>query len=209
MARCPEWSRDGPATRGTPFRRAVAEVCRHVEASSGTLFLNHTTIPEWHQRIFRDFVPLPCYAGNYRQVHALMVCLNIPVYVAGVPGSPAPVVLQHMRSLIDEFRGTMLEIESTWGTLTEVERAERIAATLALLIGRFIQIHPFVNGNGRASRILWFWGLRRFGYPPQFCIANHPDHPPYNELMAQSMRGDFDELGLYILRWLGTKPPRR
>ncbi|MDA1050309.1 MAG: FAD-dependent oxidoreductase [Planctomycetota bacterium] len=69
-----------------------------------------------------------------------------------------------------------------------------------------IQIHPFLNGNGRASRILWAWGLVRFGVPIQGRIHLRPD-PPYNDVMREAMRGNYGPLALQILQHLSVHSP--
>lgn len=53
----------------------------------------------------------------------------------------------------------MVEYENEWKALHPVIRA-------TLLHGEFVKIHPFIDGNGRTSRLLLNFELMKNGYPP-------------------------------------------
>ena len=157
--------------------------------------------------MFAEQVPLDYYAGNYRQVDADRPCLNTDVQVAGIPGVPAARVLFEVERLFAELRRHLTRFELSWATLSPRERRTRLAIILGALIGRFIQVHPFVNGNGRISRLVWAWGLIRFNVPPQVRIRKHPEDPEYDHVMASAMTGDFAPLALYILEHMVVATP--
>jgi hypothetical protein len=125
------------------------------------------------------------------------------------PGSHSKRVIGDMDILLSQVRQNLTQLEILWETLTPPQRAFRVAYTLSQLVGRFIKIHPFRNGNGRTSRLIWGWGMRRFGLPFQVRIAMRPENPRYSEVMAASMRGDFDELAVVMLEHISRFPPNQ
>src|SRR5208283_1002833 len=72
-------------------------------------------------------------------------------------------------------------------------------AGIAFVVGNFIQIHPFLNGNGRVSRLLASFLLLRFGMPPMQEYPRPPDDA-YESVNAAAMVGDFGPLIEYILK---------
>ena len=83
-------------------------------------------------------------AGNYRR---------IPVRIAG-----SSVVLPNPRKvpdLMDEFHGWLARKSSLHPVLFASEAHYRL-----------VTIHPFVDGNGRAARLLMNLMLLKYGYPP-------------------------------------------
>jgi hypothetical protein len=160
-----------------------------------------------HLRIFRRFVPLHYYAGNYRADDALQPCLRTQVHVGRVFGAPFQNVEREMSVLIQRLSVTLVETELGWSQLNSRERTLRVANLIATFVGAFIRIHTFVNGNGRISRLLWAWGLLRFGSPHQCRIHPRPDQP-YAAIMGESMRGNDGPLALLILQHLAMHAPR-
>ena len=66
---------------------------------------------------------------------------------------PAPRKLEDkMKELIKSYKGD-------WIKLHPVERS-------ALLHIEFVKIHPFIDGNGRTSRLLQNFELMKYGFPP-------------------------------------------
>jgi hypothetical protein len=65
-----------------------------------------------------------------------------------------------------------------------------------------------MNGNGRVSRLVWAWGVFRYGLPVQCRISPRPGHP-YGHLMSEAMRGRFGPLALHILSAIGNQPLSR
>lgn len=80
---------------------------------------------------------------------------------------------------------------------------------LAAIHGRFEQVHPFIDGNGRAGRLLLNLVLVRLGYPPVIVMkrerlaylaalqkADQGDLGPLAELLARAM---YDNLNRFIV----------
>ncbi len=116
--------------------------------------LESSDIEDWHRTIFSSIVPLDYYAGNFRQRHNEMVCLGIDVHVGGIPAISFHRVLAAMATLNDQLRKSLAQTELRWEVLTPEQRAHHVAGIAAVLIGTFIRVHPFRNGNGRLSRLI-------------------------------------------------------
>ncbi len=59
----------------------------------------------------------------------------------------------------DLMQKLIAEYQSEWEGFHPVVRA-------TLLHGEFVKIHPFIDGNGRTSRLLLNFELMKYGYPP-------------------------------------------
>ncbi len=152
MMKCPEWSEDISADRREEFRIYATMVYRRIDESARRRIITSEDPRTWHGEMFRTFVPLAYYAGNYRQHDVSLPCLKQDVIVGQNPGMPFRLVVHEIRSLFEQFGIALRKMEVLWPTLSLPERAKRLAILLANLIGRFIKIHPFLNGNGRVSR---------------------------------------------------------
>lgn len=205
---CPNWAEDIPPDRLWEFAVALFAVLGEVTAMSRTGLPSLGALEFWHRILFERFVPVDYYAGNVRQDDANRLCLGINVEVDSIQGADFREVIARLHRLTDSLRESISESELNWGFHPNNERAKRVALILAVTVGEFIRIHPFLNGNGRVSRLIWRRGLQRFGVPAQVRIAPRPD-PPYSALMKASMRGDDGQLALEILRHLASHPPQQ
>jgi len=70
--------------------------------------------------------------------------------------------------------------------------------TLARLHARFEQIHPFLDGNGRAGRLALNLLLVRLGYPP--AIVYKRERAQYLKALRRADQGDFGSLGELLAR---------
>jgi fido (protein-threonine AMPylation protein) len=76
--------------------------------------------------------------------------------------------------------------------------AEALPEALAALHARFEQIHPFLDGNGRAGRLLLNLLLVRLGYPP--AIIYKKDRERYLAALRRADSGDPAPLGEFLAR---------
>ncbi len=194
---CPAWvDRISPAQEQR-FLLQLQRVHDLVQAAATEVLIADSLLL-WHAVLFSEFVPLPYYAGNFRQADSSRVCLCMPVHVDGVGGSDPHIVPSEIARLFAELRTNIDRLESRWPHALPAERAGLLSKTMAWFVGSFIRIHPFLNGNGRTSRLLWRWGLLRYGAQPQVCSHPRPD-PPYATVMKQAMNGDDMPLRKFIL----------
>lgn len=73
-----------------------------------------------------------------------------------------------------------------------------IAEALAARHAAFERIHPFIDGNGRAGRLLMNLLLVRLGYPPAIILKRRRDR--YLDALNRADRGDPGPLGEIIAR---------
>lgn len=76
--------------------------------------------------------------------------------------------------------------------------APHLPAELAWLHARFEQVHPFLDGNGRAGRLLLNLLLLRLGYPP--AIIRKGDRARYLAALRRADDGDCGLLGEFLAR---------
>ena len=206
LTTCPPWIADVPSELADAFIKALTSVYQAALANVHKALPDETEIKHWHGQLFKDVVPIDYYAGNFRCDDPQdRPCLGTDVCVDGVRGVSFSVVPLSMRRLLGELEKTFKTLELTWGAMPPRDRALRVVATIAFGVGELIRIHPFVNGNGRVSRILWAAFLHRFGAPPQARVVPRPPHP-YGEVMKASMKGDHTPLMHLILQGLASAP---
>jgi hypothetical protein len=76
--------------------------------------------------------------------------------------------------------------------------ADEIPEALARLHSRFEQVHPFLDGNGRAGRLVLNLLLIRLGFPP--AIIYKGNRARYLAALRRADRGDFGPLGEFLAR---------
>lgn len=81
--------------------------------------------------------------------------------------------------------------------LRSVDEAD-LPEALAKLHVRFEQVHPFLDGNGRADRLVLNLLLIRLGYPP--AIIYKGSRARYLAALRRADQGDFGPLGEFLAR---------
>lgn len=137
-------------TVGGKTMREHLEVINHQEAILYVedIIRREEPLSEWQMKNLHRLVLKgidDSYAGVYRDQQ---------VFIAGaVHVPPAPYLIpEQMERLMEWY-------ETEASSLHPVERG-------ALLHGKFVGIHPFIDGNGRTSRLLLNLELMKSGYPP-------------------------------------------
>ena len=112
------------------------------------LITNKEPLSEWniknvHSLILRGIDH--ANAGKYR-------CENVVISGANHIPPKSFMIGEFMQRLIAEY-------QNEWKTIHPIVKA-------TLLHGEFVKIHPFIDGNGRTSRLLLNFELMKNGYPP-------------------------------------------
>lgn len=123
--------------------------------------------------------------GNFRE-H------DIRPFPGGMTPPPWPLVPARMQHWVDEA--------CVVGAGAEGEKCEEppLAEELARLHNEFERIHPFIDGNGRAGRLILNLLLVRLGYPPVVIFKRQRD--AYLSAMRRADVGDYGSLGELIAR---------
>ncbi|MGL4178234.1 MAG: Fic family protein [Dermatophilaceae bacterium] len=112
--------------------------------------------------------------------------------------------------LVDaEVTAWVAAVNDTTTGPASVERTEPLPERLAEIHHAFECIHPFIDGNGRAGRLVLNLLLVRLGHPPAVILkrqraaylaalqkADAGDHGPLGELLARAM---YDNLNRFIV----------
>jgi Fic family protein len=130
-------------------------------------------ITEWviksiHQLILKNIDD--SNAGKYRTIN---------VKIMGAKHIPPEYI--HLPQLMQE----LIASHESWCSLHPIERAAR-------LHGEFVKIHPFVDGNGRTSRLLMNLVLMQNGYPAVVLpVEKRLEY--YHALDKAHMTNDYDD----------------
>lgn len=117
--------------------------------------------------------------GNWRK-H------DIQPFPEGMTSPPFPEVDHRMTDWVHEVNKLRAD--------SDVAFPER----LAMVHNDFERIHPYLDGNGRAGRLLLNLILVRLGYPPAIVFKN--ERTKYLDAMRKADKGDYGPLGELIAR---------
>lgn len=106
------------------------------------------------------------------------------------PGGMRPPDWTEVPVLVRDWLGDAQALRKVDGSI--------IAEALAGLHARFEQIHPFLDGNGRAGRLILNLLLIRLGYPP--AIIYKGDRARYLAALRRADGGDPGPLGEFLAR---------
>lgn len=202
-AGCPAWVLTETDGQLADVVRGMRDFHRFIFKNAHNRILDHGDLKLWHGRIFQSVVPKAYYAGNFRSVDPDKPCLAYPVFVGTNPGAPFAQVPDLMKEYSSQLAVYTAETdEYVHSAVTEVEKARAVLQLVAFAVGRFIQIHPFTNGNGRMSRLLANYFLHRYDKPLLFSEAAYPRplDPSYAASSEACMRGDFSLMFRYVLK---------
>ncbi len=200
---CATWSVDGEEHSAPAAAKALRSVLIQAQLASLQRIPSTADIARWHRHAFKELVPLDYYAGGFRQDDPARPCLRQNVQVLGVAGEDYARVLDAVGILDAGMRDRMSSLEIQWSNLGGPARVRALAVTVGLVVGVFIKIHPFLNGNGRMSRVLWSVLLHRLGYPFRLSVLAHPAVTDYDNAMAEAMKGNYAPVVALVLDALG------
>ena len=167
----------------TPSGKPVADV-KEAEAHQKVFLamqdekkdLSLQLVLEWHWKVFKD--TKPDIAGRIRR-HGVRI-------IGSRYTPPSPVELP---PLLDDFFGW-------YGRSKRKVHPVELAALVHL---RFVTIHPFGDGNGRISRLMMNFVLRRTGYP-MFNIESKDRKAYYNALERTQLTEDSQVFEQWLFR---------
>ncbi len=110
-----------------------------------------------------------------------------------------------MRELSTEMRDLAIQTDKYIARKPGPTNRARAAVQLAALYaGRFIQVHPFINCNGRMSRMIANYVFHRYDYPMPYYRPYVRPGMGYDVASAACMAGNFIMMFQYLLMLLGA-----
>jgi len=206
---CSNWTYDThpkrPVLLAARCGRAERAMQRRISSFEG---LKHNTRPV-HRFLFRDLVPsaCTCIAGTYRGDAACKELEKSSVVVGAdkrVGAPPLAVAAQ------------MLQFEQQCQSLVQahskfLEKAPQPAVALAkfvhmaaIVLQRFLTIHPFKDGNGHTGRFLVYLMMARAGYTPVNWSIDAKQ--PYSDALSRHRDGDKQALQQFLLQAIIGQP---
>ena len=202
---CPEWiNEQEPFDKLDGIVKAAESIYEFIRRQNEKrLTLHHGHLKEWHGKLFKEVVPVHYYAGNFRSLDSRHPCLNTPIQVAGLLGAPPGDVASRMSHFSALLAQQTWDVDGFVAAQKSAEAKLRAAAQLAALAaGSVIQIHPFINGNGRTARLTADFFFNRYGFAMPFFISRPSARgvdAEYATASRDAMLGDFNSLYKYFI----------
>jgi len=189
---CPEWSASATPAEEVSISAGVARVYESTLRTSRSSVVDHGTLKTWHRMLFSNAVPLSYYAGNFRGINPKRPCLEGDAHVAGVFGTPVHLVEAAMSEFSANLRAYAFQLENH--LMLESRPHFKVIAKIGFVawaMAKFIQIHPFRNGNGRIARLLANHLCYRYELPMPFRFpSQRPTQEEYEKAGHAAMMGD-------------------
>ncbi len=153
--------------------KGIVRSNRWLRSHAHERFLDETLIIAIHQMVFRDV--FPDFAGKLRGPSPNYLAYNVTF--GPRRGFPHEDVPDAMQALGRDTMNLLKQLDDLKGEEVDDEFLSEVTQAAAYTHCRLIEIHPFVNGNGRTGRLCVNYYLRRYGFP-QIAIKRS-DHPEY------------------------------
>jgi hypothetical protein len=197
---CPPWERPESESDVPSVASGLIQFQKFITKNSRKHILQHGDLKTWHGRIFRESAPLSYYAGTYRSDEPSRPCLRTDVGVDGLPGAPFAEVPDLMREWSGDIHDGIVGTDKYVArNPTPVLRARAVMQLAAFSSGKFLKIHPFLNCNGRTSRLILNYIFHRYGYPMPYYNPYPRPGPPYSSAAAACMVGNYAPMYQYLL----------
>jgi hypothetical protein len=201
---CPSWEYADHPLRAIVPNRVEGVLLALANSTIDTLPVAIDT-REVHRQIFHELTPAnhEYYAGHYRgeNFRCLLFC-RVMVQADPRVGAPPASVGFRMQELSTELRAGIMALDANT-LLTTKQRLQYIVALACHAFVAFLTVHPYVNGNGHAGRLIVWSILGRYGHwPRRWPVDPRPPDPPYAELIVRHRNGDIAPLERYMLQAL-------
>lgn len=178
-----EWTYNSNAIEGNTLTLSETKVVLEGITIGGKSMVEHLeTINHREAILFAEALVSnkePLTEWNIRNIHSLILRgidnVNAGKYrTENVVISGAKHIPPKHHEIPDLMQKLISEYEDEWKRFHPVVRA-------TLLHGEFVKIHPFIDGNGRTSRLLLNFELLKSGYPP--IIIKKENRAKYYEVL--------------------------
>jgi fido (protein-threonine AMPylation protein) len=205
---CPPWEYENvPNYDAFLTARTTATLVRLRDLSPEEKILIAKDTRTVHQQYFSSLTPagFDYYAGHYRGED--FICLKdsrVGIKNDSLVGHPPDRIATDMANLANDLTDAVAHGDITWAAnrlvITPPEKLYRIVQLAVALFVHFLQIHPFLNGNGHMARFFLMTFLSRYGvFLSKFPLHPRPQDPPYSECIARYRRGDRRPLEHFVL----------
>ncbi len=145
--------------------------------------LSHTAFKEWHQLLTRHQATA---AGRTLEGKRVGIPLLKGEYKLRPNNPRRPDGIVHQYCPPEQVRSELDRLLDMYGKIHEKNYATEVVA--AWLHHRYIQIHPFQDGNGRTARLLMAYAyIRRGEFPP---VIKADEKPLYIATLEKADAGD-------------------
>lgn len=192
----PHWDADSPTLRANLARIDAAVHDDAVRRVTPTL----KRVREWHAVMMQGLdTEDPDYVGRFRGTPGFPA-LAADVEIAGVLGTPYADVDAEAQAFESRVQAVVAALDAMYPTPDALDDDGRKAVIelAAYAHAEWVRIHPFINGNGRTSRIWANLIMQRYGMPPVLVLRPRPSGRNYAGAASACMSGDWAPLAAYI-----------
>lgn len=201
---CPTWEYGNDPRRHLLSGRVKSILIRLASGSLDTKTVAPETRPQ-HEELFSGLTPLGCeyFAGHYRGENFRCLQFNqVGIQTDPRVGAVHSAVGYRMSGLGQQILSGLSALDCNI-LLSAKDKAQYVVALACCAFVEFLTIHPFVNGNGHAARLVLWCILGRYGFwPRRFPVEPRPADPPYTQLIFQYRNGDREPLERLVLQSL-------
>jgi fido (protein-threonine AMPylation protein) len=193
------WNEDPPTYAGV-IESNLRELLERLEGeASDRSTPTVAAAQQWHRDVYAG-VPLPVdyYAGEVRDSdEQFPELIGYEVRVGQYPGVPSADVPAALKAFEGQLQEVVSAVDSAISGDDGPQSLEQLLTVVDLCAGahgRWVQIHPFANGNGRVARIWANWCAMRYGLPPFVRLRPRPEGFAYALAAFASMTGDYSPM---------------
>ena len=155
---------------------------------------------EWHTVMMQGLdAEDPAYVGRFRGTPGYPA-LAEDVEIAGILGTPYANVNVEVQAFESRVRAVVAALDAMYPTpeALDDDGSKAVIELAAYAHAEWVRIHPFINGNGRTSRIWANLIMQRYGMPPVLAMRPRPSGRDYAGSASACMNRDWAPLAAYI-----------